>query len=221
MDGSGDPQLAIRTATERADYWKSLYGLTRITERYLVRWLDVHVHLTTRYGAWCAKWERHPGIGIDGEFVHDEHDVVFVGVMNLVEEPEWVEVLPVPSLIRLRVLDACGVLGLTDFAEFMGSPLVRQDRQLANEVVEGRAQVVGDFPDGNRPSNVPDEVLRWFQHQPAAIRVGISDSGRSHLTVEGSLARDLERVDVFFGDCDLLTRSVERMHQVKATGQGI
>jgi hypothetical protein len=105
---------------------------------------------------------------------------VFVHVVQLVEHPQWTFALPVPSVVRLQLLDLFsevaferpdrGASGSKPLASF-GAATENVDResglladidipsritekgQFADQLIEGRPEVVGDLPNEQRAIN--------------------------------------------------------------------
>lgn len=106
---------------------------------------------------------------------------MFVHVVQLVEHPQWAFPLPVPSMVRLQPLDFCPELplersdsrgfGIEPVFPFPGARAEGVDRessvvadadiafgvaqysQLADQLVKGRAQVMGDLANEDRAVN--------------------------------------------------------------------
>jgi hypothetical protein len=97
------------------------------------------------------------------------NDPVFVGVVNVVESPQGMRFRLIPSTIRLQPLDECFLTRrevLNECASVVPILITNRENregrfvvgragleecQLPNELVEGRTQVVGDFPDDDAP----------------------------------------------------------------------
>lgn len=253
-----DSADALGHAAERADYWKSVYGLTSITERYLVWGLVIHVHLLPRassgitvpicFSLTCEKafasgagWESEARVQNVLGYEHD--DVVLVGVVQLVQQPEGIEGVPIPGVVRLKPLNRCDVfasqivkpparelralldrgggLGIEEerkgrvvhHAEVVISRRLFEQGELTDELVERRAEIVGNLTDQHWPARWELDLPTWIEVIEAGLRISLAgDDSGTDVVAEESLALVIEQIDVLVSDDNFPTWPIEPTH---------
>ena len=190
----GDDAFNMREdVRKRRQECHSLNGRTSLAELYVEGEIRVHLHMCVaarldegEIGDWCAVFEARPCVDIHvlrHESLHVTEskpletqdgadrldDSVFVGVVNVLEQPQEVGFRLIPSTIRLQPFDECFLtrrkvldesppivpILITSGKDGKGRSVVGsgglKERQLPNDLVESRAQVVGDVPDDDAP----------------------------------------------------------------------
>lgn len=166
------------------------------------------------------------------ESLHGEHgangldDSVLIGVVNVVKQPQEVGFRLVPSTVRLKPLDECfltrgevldestSVVPITirGGGDGKGCSVVRrrglQQRQLPNELVESRPQIVHDIPDDDAP--VLGRVVKNLGPKDALL--GLTVVIRDHsvgVSVDESLNSFLKGFEVHIRPANLESRAIE------------
>ena len=252
---------AVRHAYERANDWKTFYGIAPFAERYLRKERDVHLHLWFRrlrvhLANLCVRFEPHPALEPDGcgieldrdegrppqPTVNDGDESVLIGIVQFMKKPKGAGPIPIPSLVRLKRLNACGVgwpppkVGQHIPVESRASPAVRSDdkdreacalalteppittgvgpdRELTDQAVERGTEVVRDLPDKDRPRSGNGGRLPNPQHVQSCLSVEFSNADSVEVLVKKPLALVLERFDLLTGADDLELRAIKRVRR--------
>lgn len=174
-------------------------GWPSLPKRYAVAELSCHIHLRVVSGVptgahrdYCAVLKRANITGLDSSELHipdglkadlrvredaggEVQRIVLVPVRQTVGEKQVVTVAKVPSLVRLRLLDKCEIVGMNLLGELLpdvagafvrfrgvgvvcedgvggpGGPLSVGDSELVDGMVEGGTHVVDGVSDDGAP----------------------------------------------------------------------
>ena len=164
---------------------------------------------------------------------------MFVGVVYLVEKPKDSLITPLPSVIRLQSLDSCAVASFqrtngvgvpvspTSYSFSIPSGTIQEDRerhllidwpiiedsQLADEMVKGRAEIVSDLTDNNRPHKGNFGVIPIdAENIVSSLRIEFRDNDFVWMDVEEHALRLVESIDLLLCTHQFGTDAIERVH---------